>query len=135
VSSVENMSNMFQYCSISILDVSGWDTSNVLFMSYMFYNCTSLTSNMPASKFWNNPSVTSYTNCFRNCTNVPNFYTEIPTTWDGGYVVPTTTTTTLAPTTTTTTLAPTTTTTTLTPTTTTTTLAPTTTTTTTTTSN
>ena len=42
---------MFQGCtSLSSLDVSGWDVSACTNMSYMFYNCTSLSSLLGGSQ-------------------------------------------------------------------------------------
>ena len=42
-SKITDMNNMFnKYTSLQNLDVSGWDVSNVKNMSYMFYGCKSL---------------------------------------------------------------------------------------------
>ena len=63
-SNVTNMYNMFNYCEkLTSLDVSGWDTSNVTNMSHMFYLCTSLTS-LDVSG-WDTSNVTNMTNLFR----------------------------------------------------------------------
>lgn len=43
-SGVTDMSYIFYQCSsLTMLDVSGWDTSNVTDMSFMFYQCSGLT--------------------------------------------------------------------------------------------
>ena len=44
-SNVTSMYGMIKYCdSLTSLDVSNWDTSNVTDMGYMFSNCNSLTT-------------------------------------------------------------------------------------------
>ena len=51
--------------SLTSLDVSGWDTSNVTNMSHMFYLCTSLTS-LDVSG-WDTSNVTNMYNMFNYC--------------------------------------------------------------------
>ena len=45
INNVINMSNMFKECSslLSLPDISKWNTNNVIDMSYIFYGCSSLT--------------------------------------------------------------------------------------------
>jgi len=63
------MSYMFINCSsLTSLDVSGFDTSSVTNMSYMFYNCSSLTS-LDVSGF-DTSSVTAMTSMFQSCTSL-----------------------------------------------------------------
>ena len=60
---------MFKGCSgLTSLDLSGWDTSNVSYISDMFNDCTSLTS-LDLSG-WNMSNVTSMYNMFRGCTSL-----------------------------------------------------------------
>ena len=60
---------MFKGCSgLTSLDLSGWDTSNVTYISDMFNDCTSLTS-LDLSG-WNMSNVTSMYNMFRGCTSL-----------------------------------------------------------------
>lgn len=69
MSKTEDMSYMFYDCkSLSSLDVSGFDTSNVTDMSYMFNNCSSLTS-LNLSNF-DTSNVTDMTNMFYNCSSL-----------------------------------------------------------------
>ena len=63
------MSNMFRKCSsLTSLDVSNWDTSNVTDMTYMFNSCQSLTS-LDVSNF-NTSKVTNMTEMFNNCSSL-----------------------------------------------------------------
>ena len=65
-SNVTGMSDMFSGCSsLTSLNVSDWDTSNVTNMSYMFYYCRSLT-NLDVSG-WNTSNVTNMTAMFYSC--------------------------------------------------------------------
>ena len=74
------MSYMFYRCnSLNNLDVSGFNTQNVIDMSYMFFECKSL-KNLDLSKF-NTRKVTDMKSMFRGCTllkdiNRINFFTE-----------------------------------------------------------
>ena len=66
-----DMSNMFCFCSsLTSLDVSCFDTSNVTNMSHMFYDCTSLV-NLDLSG-WNTGKVTNMSNMFRECNSLSN---------------------------------------------------------------
>ena len=90
---------LFDYCT------------GVTDFSYTFSNCTELSGNAP--NLWVIYSGANGVDCFYTDTNLDNYYTEIPTSWGGGYEPTTTTTTTEEQiTTTTTTLESTTTTTT-----------------------
>ena len=66
---VINMSSMFDNCSsLTSLDLSNWDTSNVTNMKNMFGYCNSLTS-LDVSN-WDTSSVTSMTYMFGYCNNL-----------------------------------------------------------------
>ena len=68
-SNVKNMANMFSYCqSLTSLDVSKWNTSNVTTMSQMFYNCNKLTS-LDASNF-DTTNVTNMDYMFQYCSQL-----------------------------------------------------------------
>ena len=63
-----NMHGMFSGCqSLTSLDVSNWDTSNVNYMGYMFYGCIELTS-LDVSN-WNVSKVASMYSMFGYCKN------------------------------------------------------------------
>ena len=69
LSNVTEMNYMFQGCSsLTTLDVSGWNTSKVESMSNMFYGCSSLTS-LDVSGF-NTSKVTNMIEMFYGCTNL-----------------------------------------------------------------
>ena len=60
------MNGMFYECnSLTTLDVSNWNTSNVTDMVYMFSNCYALTT-LDVSK-WNTSKVTDMSNMFEYC--------------------------------------------------------------------
>ncbi len=70
-SNVTNMSYMF-YIATNLTDISplkDWNTSNVTNMSYMFYNTTNLTDISPL-KDWNTEKVTNMNCMFSNTTNL-----------------------------------------------------------------
>ena len=63
------MGNMFFNCkSLTILNTSKWDTSNVTSMSYMFYGCRALTS-LDLST-WETSNVVSMDYMFSICTSL-----------------------------------------------------------------
>ena len=67
---VTDMSDLFRNCSLlTSLDVSGWDTSKVTNMSYMFAYCTSLET-IHVGNGWSTVAVTSSNNMFSGCTNL-----------------------------------------------------------------
>ena len=67
-SNVVDMSSMFEGCfSLTTLDVSNWDTSNVTTMAQMFSECSSLTS-LDVSN-WNTSSVTNMAHMFDTWSN------------------------------------------------------------------
>ena len=60
-----NMKNMFFIClNLLSLDVSGWDTSNVTDMSYMFSNCSLATLDLSG---WDTSNVTNMRRMFIDC--------------------------------------------------------------------
>ena len=64
-----DISYMFSYCSsLTSLDLSNWDTSNVTSMTSMFYNCNNLTS-LDLSN-WNTSNVTKMNLMFYYCTSL-----------------------------------------------------------------
>ena len=68
-SEVTSMSYMFYNCSsLTSLDVTNFDTSNVTGMSYMFYDCSSLTS-LDVTKF-NTSNVTGMSGMFMGCSSL-----------------------------------------------------------------
>jgi surface protein len=71
---VSNMSYIFKDCtSLSSLppDISKWDTSKVSDMSGMFYNCINL-SNLPDISKWNINNVNYLSGIFYNCSSLLN---------------------------------------------------------------
>ena len=70
VSNVTNMKIMFQLCSTltSVGDLSNWDTSNVIDTGWMFYGCSSLTS-IDLSN-WNMSNVTNLKAMFYGCSKL-----------------------------------------------------------------
>ena len=65
-SNVTNMDAMFNNCrSLTTLDLSNWDTSNVTNMGSMFWGCNALTS-LDISK-WDTSNVTNMTRMFDSC--------------------------------------------------------------------
>ena len=68
-SKVTNMSYMFYNCSsLTSLDLSSFNTSNVTTMDHMFHNCSSLTS-LDLSSF-NTSNVTDMSYMFYNCSSL-----------------------------------------------------------------
>jgi len=69
INNVTNMSYMFYECSSlsSLPDISKWNTNNVIDMSYMFSGCTSLSS-LPDISKWNTNNVTNMKCMFSGCT-------------------------------------------------------------------
>ena len=68
-SNVTVMNNMFHGCSsLTSLDLSSFDTSNVTNMTWMFYNCNSLTS-LDLSSF-DTSNVTNMLHMFKGCTSL-----------------------------------------------------------------
>ena len=64
-----NMNNMFYDCnSLTTLDVSKWDTSNVTDMTHVFYECKALT-NLDVSN-WNTSNVTNMGFMFSGCNSL-----------------------------------------------------------------
>ena len=68
---ITNMSYMFCECSSlsSLSDVSKWNTNNVTDMSYMFNNCSSLLS-LPDITKWNTNNVTDMSYMFFRCSSL-----------------------------------------------------------------
>ena len=81
-SNVTSMFQMFSYChSLTSLDVSNWNTSNVTDMSYMFFNCELLTS-LDVSNF-NTSNVTNMSHMFYYCNSLTSLDLS---NWDNGNV-------------------------------------------------
>ena len=80
---VADFSSTFRNCQ-SLTSIPAWLLDNCTAVKYFistFYNCRSLTSAVP--ELWNAakwPNVTSYDDCFGNCTNAAN-YADIPADW------------------------------------------------------
>ena len=69
ISNVTTMNNMFANCHrLTHLDVSGWETGSVTNMSYMFQYCNSL-AYLDVSG-WETGSVTTMANMFSNCNSL-----------------------------------------------------------------
>ena len=65
-SNVTNMAAMFSNCeSLTTLNLSKWDTSNVIYMSYMFRYCNALTT-LDLSN-WDTSNVTNMNRTFDSC--------------------------------------------------------------------
>ena len=71
INNITDMSYMFSECSSlsSLPDISKWNTNNVTNMSCMFNGCSSLSS-LPDILKWNIPKVTDKFNMFNECLNV-----------------------------------------------------------------
>lgn len=66
---VISMANMFSYCeSLTSLNLDGFDTSNVQTMSRMFFNCKKL-SHLDVSN-WNTSNVTNMAELFKECNSL-----------------------------------------------------------------
>ena len=68
INKVTNMSYMFYECNTlsSLPDISKWDTSKVTNMSYMFYDCNTLSS-LPDISKWDTSKVTNMSGMFYYC--------------------------------------------------------------------
>ena len=71
INNVKDMSYMFYNCSSlsSLPDISKWNTSNVNNMSSMFYNCSSLSS-LPDISKWNISNVNNMSYMFSRCSSL-----------------------------------------------------------------
>ena len=82
---------MFSGCSkLTSLDLSGFDTSSVTDMSYMFRECSNLT-NIYASPRWSTKNIKDGENMFENCEKLPNYNASVINitkahTGQGGYL-------------------------------------------------
>ena len=66
---VKNTSYMFYACNeLTSIDLSGWNTENVIDMNYMFYACSELTSIDLSG--WNTSKVTNMDSMFGNCSSL-----------------------------------------------------------------
>ena len=81
-SNVTNMVAMFSCSSLTTLDLSGWDTSNVTDMRSMFYYCSSLTT-IFCGEGWNTGKVTYSSYMFGVCTKIVG---EKGTVYDGSHI-------------------------------------------------
>lgn len=90
---VENLYSTFGGCSGVTSITDGFLTNNkkVNNVYWMFYGCSNMVGTM--TPIWTNsvcPNINSsdskkYQECFKGCTKLTNYYTEIPTQWGGGY--------------------------------------------------
>ena len=76
-SNVTNMSNMFSTCqALTSLDLYSFNTANVTDMKYMFQGCSKLSA-IYVGDGWRTDSVTSSSNMFYNCSQLPNFNSSV----------------------------------------------------------
>ena len=79
-SNVTNMYDMFNHVGYSnpnfTLDLSGFNTSNVTDMSWMFVNLSNLKTIYVSNK-WTTNAVTNSENMFSGCTSLPNFNSSV----------------------------------------------------------
>ena len=79
-SKVTSMSRMFSNTGYSnpnfTLDLSGFDTSKVEYMYYMFYGSSTLKTIYVSDK-WTTNAVTESSNMFYECTSLPNFNSSV----------------------------------------------------------
>ena len=70
-SNIIDMSNLFYNCTLlkTIPDISNWDTSNLTNISNLFFNCINITSIDDISQ-WKLDKVTNISNMFYNCKNL-----------------------------------------------------------------
>ena len=68
---ITDMSYLFYNCSSlsSLPDISNWNTNNITDMSYLFYNCSSLSS-LPDISNWNTNNITDMSYLFYNCSSL-----------------------------------------------------------------
>ena len=72
VSSIANMSGMFENCRVFNQDISSWDTRNVDNMSSMFKNAVSFNQNLGsgvAATTWDTRNVNNMQSMFEGATN------------------------------------------------------------------
>ena len=74
INNITDMSFMFDNCSSlsSLPDISNWNTSNVSNMSFMFNDCISLLS-LPDISNWNTSKVNNISHMFNNCKLLESF--------------------------------------------------------------
>ena len=94
---IENLSSTFGGCSgiTSLGDGFLSENQKVNNVYWMFYECSNMVGTM--TPIWKNnycpniPSTdnTKFQNCFKGCTKLTNYHTEIPSQWGGGYNPPT----------------------------------------------
>ena len=90
---IENLSSFIGGCSGITSLGDGFLANNkaVTNVYYMFYGCSNMVGTIVP--IWTNTycplitgtDVTKFQDCFRSCTKLTNYYTEIPTQWGGGY--------------------------------------------------
>ena len=71
IKNITNMSYMFKNCSSlsSLPDISKWNTQNVTDMSFMFCDCSFLSS-LPDISIWNTQNVTNMSSMFKYCSSL-----------------------------------------------------------------
>ena len=90
---IENLGSFVGGCSgiTSLGDGFLNNNKKVTNVYYMFYGCSNMVGTIVP--IWTNTycplitgtDVTKFQDCFRGCTKLTNYYTEIPTQWGGGY--------------------------------------------------
>jgi len=76
---VTQLNGTFDGCT-SLQAIPDIDYSNIWNMYCTFNNCSSMTGYAHPDKFWNNPNVTMFEQCFQGCTSLDN-YNDIPDDW------------------------------------------------------
>ena len=69
VQKIINIYNNNNYSSISLPDISEWDTRNITNMKGMFYDCSKL-KNLPDISKWDTKNVTNMKGMFYNCSSL-----------------------------------------------------------------
>ena len=69
VQKIINIYNNENYSSISLPDISEWDTRNITNMKGMFYDCSKL-KNLPDISKWDTKNVTNMKGMFYNCSSL-----------------------------------------------------------------
>ena len=81
---VTSMNSAFKNCTSLTNDPTLYFLSvdSITDMTEMFSGCVNLSSLVSIDRYWNNPNIINYYNCFYNCTALDN-YNEVPAEWGG----------------------------------------------------